>query len=63
MFISLEGYADETRTSDREFDTMRSKSAMPAYSCKIYRTRLDQGAASDHAVRLQPTRSTPTQNN
>jgi len=62
MFISLDGYADETVSSELEFDTMRSKAAMPAYSCKLYRTRLEQGAASEHAVRVKPARSIRTQN-
>ena len=55
MFISLEGSENQIANAEREFDTMRSKAAMPTYSCKLYRARLEQGAASEHApLRLKP---------
>ena len=62
MFISLEGSADQITASEREFDTMRSKAAIPTYSCKLYRARLEQCAASEHApLRLKPMSSIRSQ--
>jgi hypothetical protein len=62
MFISLEGSADQIAAAEREFDTIRSKAAIPTYSCKMYRARLEQGAAREHApLHQKPMRSIRSQ--
>jgi len=49
MYISLEGSMNEIKAAAHDFVPARSKAATPAYRCKVYRARLEQGAAGNYA--------------
>jgi hypothetical protein len=50
MYISLEGSMNEIRAAANDpVVPVRSKAATPAYRCKVYRARLEHGAASNYA--------------
>jgi hypothetical protein len=50
MYISLEGSMNEIKAAANDLVVpVRSKAATPALRCKVYRARLEHGAASNHA--------------